>query len=231
MKVCPVCNESFGDDLNFCDVNGVKLEREGATPEGAKNRLYSMLGIGLLVGALAISGISMVFLSRSTVSSKTSATTAVSTPSKASPTETAVSADTAAAQAEAEPPAEVVKPVQSAKKEILPAANANLSAVTPDVKAAALQDTERTAAPADAAKTVSQPEVETQPAITPVSETRAREVESSSRSARSDAEARKEAEKQSASARGEKDSKKKDEGKDKKKGGFLKVFKKIFGKD
>ncbi|HEY7914317.1 MAG TPA: hypothetical protein VIG62_20565 [Blastocatellia bacterium] len=231
MKTCPVCNETFGNDFNFCDVDGVKLEREGS-PEGARNRLYSMLGIGLLVGAIVISGISMVFLSRSTVSSKTSATAAVSSPSRAGAAETVASADNTAAAAEAETPAETAKPAPTVKKEILPAANANQSLPTPDVKAAALQESERPASAADAAKAASQPAVETEPSITPVSETRPREAEPGARSAKAATEAKKESEKQSVNAKGEKESdKKKDEGKDKKKGGFLKVFKKIFGKD
>jgi hypothetical protein len=230
MKTCPVCNETFGNDFNFCDLDGVKLEREGS-PEGARNRLYSLLGIGLLVGAIVISGISMVFLSRSTVSSKTSVTAAVSSPSKAGAGETVASADNSALAAEAEAPAEAAKPAQTVKKEVLPAANANQSLPTPDVKAAALQESERPASAADA-KAASQPTVEAEPSITPVSETRPREAEPGSKSAKSDSDAKKESEKQSVNARGEKESdKKKDEGKDKKKGGFLKVFKKIFGKD
>src|SRR5262245_42121918 len=60
MKVCPVCNESFGDELNFCDVDGTRLTREGPSQRAA--RLWPLLGAGLVIGGLVISVISIFFL-------------------------------------------------------------------------------------------------------------------------------------------------------------------------
>ena len=63
MKVCPVCNESFAKDLNFCDVDGTRLTRQGdASGSGEQSKIWQLLGVGLLLGALVISAAS-IFLS------------------------------------------------------------------------------------------------------------------------------------------------------------------------
>ena len=66
MKICPVCNESFADQLNFCDIDGVRLAREGSSQE--RNKWWSLLGAALLVGALVISAMSIIFMPKARVS-------------------------------------------------------------------------------------------------------------------------------------------------------------------
>ena len=66
MKVCPVCNEIFADDLKFCDLDGTRLARQAeATGAPAHHRTWSLLGIGLLVGALVLSAVSVFMIPRS----------------------------------------------------------------------------------------------------------------------------------------------------------------------
>src|SRR2546425_5632443 len=67
MKICPVCNDSFADELNFCDIDGARLAREGAGHE--RNKWWSLLGAGLLVGALVLSAASIIFLPKARLSS------------------------------------------------------------------------------------------------------------------------------------------------------------------
>lgn len=72
MRVCPVCNEAFSDEFSFCDLDGTALKREREA--GETNRMWSLLGVGLLVGALVISAASIIFLPKVRVSPTTSAT-------------------------------------------------------------------------------------------------------------------------------------------------------------
>src|SRR5262245_43686932 len=66
MKECPVCGDTFADDLNFCDVDGSRLDRKkGSPPSAAQNKIWSMLGIALLIGGLVISAVTILFLPRS----------------------------------------------------------------------------------------------------------------------------------------------------------------------
>src|SRR5512138_48312 len=66
MKVCPVCNETFADDMKFCDLDGTRLARQAeATGAPAHQRTWSLLGVGLLVGALVLSAVSMFMIPRS----------------------------------------------------------------------------------------------------------------------------------------------------------------------
>ena len=56
MKVCPLCSESFGNELNFCDVDGAKLKRQrDSAAGGEQSKLWQLLGVGLLLGALGVS--------------------------------------------------------------------------------------------------------------------------------------------------------------------------------
>ena len=64
MKICPVCNESFADELNFCDLDGVKLARE--VSEQDRNKWWSLIGAGLLIGAVVITA-SMLFIPKARV--------------------------------------------------------------------------------------------------------------------------------------------------------------------
>src|SRR6185295_14209158 len=67
MKVCPLCSESFGNELNFCDVDGAKLKRQtDGTSAGEQSKLWQLLGVGLLLGALVLSAAS-IFLPKARV--------------------------------------------------------------------------------------------------------------------------------------------------------------------
>lgn len=68
MRVCPVCEEAFGDEFNFCDLDGAALKRKREPGERDTSRVWPLLGVGLLVGALIISAASMVFLPRAQIS-------------------------------------------------------------------------------------------------------------------------------------------------------------------
>src|SRR5262252_7399110 len=69
MKICPVCNDTFADQLNFCDVDGTRLTQSGGVQE--RSKLWSLVGAGLLIGALVISAASIFFLPRSRVPAPT----------------------------------------------------------------------------------------------------------------------------------------------------------------
>jgi hypothetical protein len=64
MKICPVCNESFPEELRFCDLDGAKLTREGVAEGQDQNRLSSLIGVGILFGAVVIIAISVLFSPR-----------------------------------------------------------------------------------------------------------------------------------------------------------------------
>ncbi|HST20196.1 MAG TPA: hypothetical protein VLR90_03715, partial [Blastocatellia bacterium] len=88
MKVCPVCSESFPDDLKFCDLDGTRLTRQldGVIPAEGGSKLWSMLGIGLLVGALVLSAVSVFLIPKARVatpvsSSESQASTSANKPS------------------------------------------------------------------------------------------------------------------------------------------------------
>src|SRR5687768_8398766 len=68
MKVCPVCNETFADELRFCDLDGTRLKREIGTQSPEKqNKTWSLIGVGLLVGALVLSALSIIFLPKARI--------------------------------------------------------------------------------------------------------------------------------------------------------------------
>lgn len=234
MKICPVCNDSFTDELNFCDIDGARLAREGAVQE--RNKWWSLIGAGLLVGALVISAASIFFLPKARVSSP--AVSSEPQPIPALPQAPA-----------AESAANVTAPVVSAEPEIIPAdavvpevkkkdkapANANVGGAAPNPKAAALaaEGADKVSPSADANRTAPSPlqNPEPPPAVKTVSD--ARPSEAAKPQPPSDL--KKDAKAQPAIAKGSdkaSNDKKKSDDKDKKKGGgFLRVFKKIFGKD
>src|SRR5262252_7529858 len=80
MKECPVCKETFVDDFNFCEVDGTPLDRNigGSTSSGStsggSSRIWSFVGVALLLGAVFLSALSIIFFPRGGSSS------AVSTP-------------------------------------------------------------------------------------------------------------------------------------------------------
>lgn len=230
MKVCPVCSESFADDLKFCDLDGTRLTRQlnaAATAESG-NKLWSMLGIGLLVGALVISAVSVFMIPKARVATPMSSSESQASASSSKPS--GASTDNTMAASTTEQPEIVVTegPLPDAKKKeklkTLTDANSNAPALDP--KAAAQGgETEKPAQPAAQPASV---KPEPTPAVKTVSETR--EPEPAAKPAVNSPDPKKDP--KSATANSSKDSdKKKNDDKDKKKGGFFKVFKKIFGKD
>lgn len=228
MKICPVCNDSFADELNFCDIDGTRLAREGVVQE--RNKWWSLLGAGLLVGALVISAASIFFLPKARVSnpvvtSEPSATPAVS---KAPLPESTASV---AAVASSEPESESAEPVvPEVKKRDKALANSNSTGAAPNPKAAALDAEEADKKPAavDVNPVPPPPKPEPPPVVKSVSDVRPAEPIRT----QPPPDLKRDQRSQSADARSsDKDNKKKAEDKDKKKGGFLRVFKKIFGKD
>jgi len=230
MKVCPVCNESFEDQLNFCDVDGTRLAREDSTQQ--RNKLWSFLGAGLLVGALVISAASIFYLPRARVG--TPVVNSEPAPTPAQPK--APAAETTATVAASSPNAEAV-PADAAinsdvKKRERPPANGNPNASTPNPKAAALaaEDADKKAASGDvhsAAPTATRPEA------LPEVRTATEHPADVAPRPQPPPEMRRESKPQPTVARTSdkesNDKKKKEE--EKKKGGFLRVFKKIFGKN
>jgi hypothetical protein len=231
MRNCPVCGESFGDELNFCDVDGAQLERDPADVTQQKNKLWSILGVALVVGALVISALSIIFLPKGRVSSPALVS---SQPQPASPSETKLA--TAETSSNAEPssissePGTLPAPDSVApelkKREAAPGhENANLSK---SAKAAAQsgEESEKPApepqSPTPAPVTAKKPET---PSVKTAGEKRETETPRATAPPPTDP--------KSAGTKPDNSNSKKKGGddKDKKKGGFFKVFKKIFGKD
>ncbi len=228
MKICPVCNDSFGDELNFCDVDGARLAREGAAEQ--RNKWWSLLGAALLVGGLVITGLSIIMIPRAHVSTpvvNSAPTPAPATP-RVQPTETSPSV--AAASPEPEAPASDAPP--EVKKRDRSLANSNTTIAPPNPKAAALdsEGAEKNPAPGDVRKNEpSTPKpAEALPASKPPRDLRTPDAPSKPPEVRGDHQPQPSGGK--GNDKNSSDKKKNDE-KDKKKGGFLKVFKKIFGKD
>ena len=225
MKTCPVCGESFGDDLNFCDVDGTALARDPLAAAQAKNKLWSILGVALLLGALAISALSVIFLPKARVSSPAVVS---SVPPPETPATKPTSTDTAGnsqppltnSEPQALLPPDTVAP-ELKKKETAPGReNGNLSK---SAKAAAL-----------AAEEGEKPNLEPQPATAPSASAKKPEatpVKTVSESHDTEPPHATAPTPTDPKTAGNSNSKKKGDDKDKKKGGFFKVFKKIFGKD
>ncbi len=233
MKICPVCNDSFADQLNFCDVDGARLTREGSVQE--RNKWWSLLGAGLLVGALVISAASIVFLPKARVNSPVVNSEPQPTPAPAKPPSAESAANVAAPAVNTEPEsvsADAVIPEVKKKDKTL--ANGNVSGGTPNPKAAALsaEDGDKKSPSAEVSGAASAPKkAEPPPALKSVSDPRPADVATKPQPP---SDLKKDQKTQTATAKSaDKDSrdKKKDQDKDKKKGGFLRVFKKIFGKD
>jgi outer membrane biosynthesis protein TonB len=230
MKVCPVCNETFADDMKFCDLDGTRLARQAeATGAPAHHRTWSLLGIGLLVGALILSAVSVFMIPRSRAlptasSSPAPANSAAGKPADSTGTPSA--GDNASAPASDQPEIVIAEapPADAGakKKDRVKPATENETAPALNPKAAAQTDEEADKpAPAPAPK---KPE----PAPAPKAASETREPETAPKPAaapdsRRDPKHPKDAAKDA--------DKKKADDKDKKKGGFFKVFKKIFGKD
>jgi hypothetical protein len=231
MKICPVCNDSFADELKFCDIDGARLTREGGAQD--QNRWWSLLGAGLVVGALVISAASIVFLPKGRVPTPilNSQPQSVIVPSKPPVVESATNVTSPDASAQPEDP-ETEAVVPELKKKDKAAANSNGDATRPNPKAAAL-------AAEDADKAASaEPNKDVAPAKKPEAVTSEKSagdarVTDPPKSAQPPPELKKERTQPVSAKSSDKDSsdKKKSDDKDNKKGGgFLRVFKKIFGK-
>ncbi|MEW6209161.1 MAG: hypothetical protein AB1631_12395 [Acidobacteriota bacterium] len=213
MKICPDCNERFPDEMKYCDLDGNKLLREPGSEGQDQSRLWSLIGVGILVGAILIITISVLFSPRTpdTPAIARSAPVTQQTPQPSSP-EQSVKPDVVIEEL----------PIAETKKKEKPAdaANSN-SALNP--KDAFKETGEET----EATKTDSKPESpktassETDKAA-PVAAKPKEADPSASKSAPTAADAKSDKKKES-----EKKEEKKDE---KKKGGLFRFFKKIFGK-
>ena len=65
MKECPVCKESFQDDLNFCDLDGTPLDGGVASAvTGSSSKVWSFLGVALLLAAVGITAGAILFFPR-----------------------------------------------------------------------------------------------------------------------------------------------------------------------
>ena len=232
MKICPVCNDSFADQLNFCDIDGTRLRRADSAPE--RNKWWSLLGAGLLVGALVISAASMFFLPKARVSAPIVNSEPESTPASSKEASAENSAAVAAgAGVSAEPetvPTVAIVPEMKKKDKALD--EENVTRAVPNPKAAAL-------AAEEPDKKLTSTEVKDAAAASKKSEASpsagtdadGRSAESPTKPQPSDL--KKETKTSTPVAKeSDKDSdKNKNDEKDKKKGGFLRVFKKIFGKN
>ena len=231
MKICPVCNDSFADQLNFCDIDGARLTREGSAQE--RNKWWSLLGAGLLVGALVISAASIFFLPKARVSTPivNSEAPPLFAPAKPASAETATSVAAAASPSSEAESVSTVAVVPEVKKKDKALANANDSGAMPNPKAAAVaaEEADKKSPAGDAAPATTK-KPEPVPPVKSVSDTRAADAAAKPQPP---PDLKKDTKTPSTTAKSsDKDSndKKKNEEKDKKKGGFLNAFKKIFGK-
>jgi hypothetical protein len=230
MKICPVCNDSFADQLNFCDVDGTRLIQQGGAQE--RNKWWSLLGGGLLIGALVISAASIFFLPRSRVPTPVVSSEPTPAPVTPKPPAPETTASVAAPAASGEPETastDAVVPEVRKKEKVM--SNSNSSAGIPNPKAAAIAAEEGDKKPVTAepaAPVPLTPKKPEQPAIKTITEPHTAD---GSIKPQTPPDPKKDPKGQVASAKNEKDPKDKKKEEEKKKGGFLKVFKKIFGKD
>ncbi|HMG34416.1 MAG TPA: hypothetical protein VKM94_10795 [Blastocatellia bacterium] len=229
MKICPVCNEAFIEEMNFCDVDGTPLDRDPVVVAQTKNKLWSILGVVLLVGALGLSA-TVVFLPKprpaSTFASPetTSATNAKSAAAESHPTPAA--APTSPDAAASDPVAATASASEPKVRERGESAKAPFNGPAPDPKAAALSSNDGSDS---TVHTKADPPVSPKSETSKASRATAPAADGEDGKSVSGSESKKESQQAQASHPGEKDSRKKPD--EKKKGGFFKVFKKIFGKD
>jgi hypothetical protein len=230
MKICPVCNDTFADSLNFCDVDGTRLTQSGGAQE--RNKWWSLLGAGLLIGALVISAASIFFLPRSRVptplvSSEPTPAPVTPKPQAAAPESTAsVAASAPNGEPETASP-EAVAPEVKRKDKAL--SDSNFNGPLPNPKAAALAAEEGEKKPAIVDPNAPVTTTAKKPETPPVKAVGEPHPADAAAKTPTPSELKKDPKAQDANH--EKDSKDKKKEDEKKKGGFLKVFKKIFGKD
>jgi len=245
MKECPVCKESFVDDFNFCEIDGTPLDRNvgGSTSvgstSGGSNRIWSFVGVALLLGAVFLSALSIIFFPRGSSSSALTQRPTEAVPSNlpvskpATGSEPAVSQDRAAISDKSDAAVGDDSSQANANKSGLRknanSRNQNEQAGLPNPKSAAMSDEDK-----DGARTAekaappvvpaSERSSESRAEAPPPSDTRPRTAQPSPQS-NTDAKRQGSTPSRSAPQSGNKKDDKE------KKGGFLKVFKKIFGKD
>jgi len=208
MKICPVCNDSFADELRFCDIDGARLTREGDAQD--RNKWWSLIGAGLRVS--------------SSLPSPQPQSAIV--PSKPPVVESA-SATTPDVSAEPDVPATEAVVTEPRKKDKA-SADSDVDASIPNPKAAAVDDADKAAAQPNK-DVVSEKKPES---ASPEKNTNDARV-ADPKPAPPPPEVKKEKAQPVTAKSSDKDSrdKKNNDDKDKKKsGGFLRVFKKIFGK-
>ena len=242
MKECPVCSEAFPDDLRFCDVDGTRLTRKIEAGESrGSSRLWSLLGAGLLVGALVFTGAAIVFfpktrgvpsgpipgrIENAPAAAQTRPNDAAS---KEPVSEVAVNSGAPDAKPADGPPAAQDVVTQPRRKEAPTPDSGSSTAVTPNPKAAVKPDED----PDKAGKKNSSPE--TSPAKTTAGSTDTVSAkptsppanETAGKTDQAAADPKKDPKHASKATDKDPNSNKKDE----KKGGFFRVFKKIFGKN
>lgn len=230
MKICPVCNDSFADQLNFCDIDGARLTSEGSDQ---RNKWWSLIGAGLLVGALVISAASIFFLPRARVSTPIVNSEPQPSPAVARPavTENAASVTASAVREPESVPTDAVAP--EVRKKDKPPLNGDFSGATPNPKAAATapDDADRKAPSSESSDPIppAPKKPESPPSLKNAGDPRPAETATRPQNP---TELKKDPKAQTATAKNpDQDSSDKKKNDDKKKGGFLKVFKKIFGKD
>jgi len=236
MKICPVCNDTFADALNFCDVDGTRLTQAGgAHGPQERSKWWSLVGAGLLIGALVISAASIFFLPRSRVatpvvsSEPTPAPVTPKPPPTVAPETTAsVAAPVVSGEPDSAPP-EALAPEVKRKDKAL--SNPNSNGALPNPKAAAIAAEEGDKKPANVDPSASVTTTPKKPDTQNVKAVTDPHPGDPSIKSQTPPDPKKDPKAQVATANHEKDSKDKKKEEEKKKGGFLKVFKKIFGKD
>lgn|SRR5262245_4695168 len=245
MKECPICKESFQDDLNFCDLDGSPLDGgTGNAVVGSSSKLWSFLGIALLLAAVGITAGAIIFFprgpsatlpssrSQSGPSAPASTQPAAATDSGQTQADASTGLDRAAVKSGSSDEAVGTSPDQArlASRRTALSKNDNSDPSLPDPKAVVGSDDDLT-------RTARQPNDATRPRTS--TSTSAADSASSARiapgeSSGSDSTAKSPAASAAARHRSKTQAQgddaaggsKKD---DKKKGGFLRVFKKIFG--
>lgn len=236
MKICPLCNDSFGDELNFCDIDGARLAREGSAQD--RNRWWSFVGAGLLVGAVVITAASIIFLPKARVSPASVSSEPQPVQSVPKPPIVDSSNTVAAAAAQASEPESVsgdTAAPELKKKDRSATANSNEGEKAPNPKAAALaaEDSGNPSSSPEPNRSGTDASKKSEPPA-PKTSSSAGPADAVTKPAQPAPDLRRDSKSQPVSAKtadkGSTDKKKSDD-KDKKKGGFLRVFKKIFGKD
>jgi hypothetical protein len=240
MKVCPVCNESFAKELNFCDVDGARLtrQRDDASEGGEQSKVWPLLGVGLLLGALVISAAS-IFLSKNRVTpplSVSGSSPAESVNSRTRAPETATTEPSTPAAEDAVPGTDEIALAETKRRErALAAASQSTGTPGANPKAAALsvEESEKAAVKEEPVPVPVQPVdtdlAPTAKSVKAMSETREPPAAKSAPAITETKETKKPATDSKAS--GKDSNNKKTNNEKEKKGGFLRVFKKIFGKD